>query len=197
MQGKTSSSYNNYLRLAECIRWSYHRLLLKVLDYHHVPVELKSLIKDFYHNYAISFGTDNYSTEPILVRKGVLRGDCLSPLLFNMVINTLKKTIDDEKVKCMGYNYCDIMSPRHWFQIVDDSALVTSTEEDNQLLLNVFTKRCTCASLILKVSKCKTYGIKRYGCKSIQFKPYIRKNNELILPITYITGNRSPMRQTR
>ena len=157
MQGKTSSSYNNYLRLAECIRWSYHRLLLKVLDYHHVPVELKSLIKDYYHNYAISFGTENYSTEPIFVRKGVLRGDCLSTLLFNMVI------IDDEKVKCMGYSYCDIMSTRHWFQIADDSSLVTSTEEDSQLLLNIFTKRCTWTSLILKVSKCKTYGIKRYA----------------------------------
>ena len=82
-----------------------------------------------------------------------------------------------------GYNYCDIMSHRHWFQIVDDSALVTSTGEDSQLLLNVFTKRCTCASLILKVSKCKTYGIKRYGCKSIQFKPYLRTNNELIPPV--------------
>ena len=100
-----------------------HRLLLKVLDYHHVSVELKSLIKDYYHNYAKSFGTDNYSKEPILVRKGVLQGDWLSPLLFNMVINTLIKTIDDEKVKCMGYNYCDIMSSCHCFQIADDSAL--------------------------------------------------------------------------
>ena len=52
-----------------------HRLLLKLLDYHHVSVELKSPIKDYYRNYAISFGTDNYSTEPILVRKAVLQGD--------------------------------------------------------------------------------------------------------------------------
>ena len=56
-----------------------HRLLLKVLDYHHVLVKLKSLIKNYYHNYAISIGTGNYSTEPMLVRKGVLQGDCLSP----------------------------------------------------------------------------------------------------------------------
>ena len=156
-----------------------HHLLLKVLDYHHVPVELKSLIKDYYHNYAIYFGTDNYSTEPLLVRKGALQGDCLSPLLFN---NTLIKTINDKKVKCIGYNYCDIVSPHRCFQIADDSTLVTSTEEDSQLLLNVFTKRCTCASLILKVSKCKISGIKRCGCKSIQSKPYLQTKNELITP---------------
>ena len=160
-----------------------HRLLLKVLDYHHVPVELKSLIKDYYHSYALSIGTGNYSTELILVRKGVLQGDCLSPFLFNMVINTLIKTIDDEKVKCMGYKYWDIMSPRHWFQFADDSALVRSKEEDSQLSLNIFTKWCTWASLIIKVSKCKTFGIKKYGSKSIQFKPYLRTNNELIPPV--------------
>ena len=37
-----------------------HRLLLKVLDYHHVPVKLKPLIKDYYHNYVMSVGTGNY-----------------------------------------------------------------------------------------------------------------------------------------
>ena len=63
-----------------------------MLDYHHVPVELKSFIKDYYRNYAIPIGTDNYSTEPILVHNGVLQGNCLSPLLFNMVTLTLKQT---------------------------------------------------------------------------------------------------------
>ena len=78
-----------------------HRLLLKVLDYHHVPVKLKPLIKDYYHNYVMSVGTGNYWTEPIFISKGVLQGDCLSQLFFNIVINTLIKTIDDEKVKCI------------------------------------------------------------------------------------------------
>ena len=42
-----------------------------------------------------------------------------------MAINTLIKAKYDEKVKCMAYNYCDIMSPHHWFQFPDNS--VTST----------------------------------------------------------------------
>ena len=75
------------------------------------------------------------------------------------------------------------MSRCHWFQFVDDSALVTSTEEDSQLMLNVFSKWCIWASLIIKVSKCKRFGIKKYGSKSIQFAPYLRTNNELIPPV--------------
>ena len=67
--------------------------------------------------------------------------------------------------------------------VTDDSTLVTSTEEDNQLLLNVFTKWCTWALLIIKVSQCKTFDTKKYGNKSVQFKPYLRTNNELIPPV--------------
>ena len=102
-----------------------HCLLSKILDYHHFPVKLKSRIKDHYHNYVISIGTDDYSAEPIFVRKGVLQGDCFSQLLFDMVTNTLIKTFNDKKVKCMEYNYCDIMSPCHWFQFAKYFALVT------------------------------------------------------------------------
>ena len=91
----------------------------------HVPVKLKLLIKDYYYNHATSIGTDDYSAEPIFVRKGVLQGDYLSQLLFNMVTNTLIKTFDDKKVKCMGYDYCDIMIPCLWFQFAEYFALVT------------------------------------------------------------------------
>ena len=156
---KTMSG-NNSLRRAECNQWSWSLLTIKSTYYHYVQVELKSLIKDYYHNYALSIDADNYSTEPILIRKGVLQGDCLSPLLFNMVIQAIIKILDDKKAKCMGYNHYEIMSPRYWFQFANDSVFVTSKEEDSQLLLNVFTKWCTWASLIIKVSKCKTSGIK-------------------------------------
>ena len=37
--------------------------------------------------------------------------------------------------------------------------------------------------LIIIVSKCKAFDIRKYGRKSIQFKPYLRTNNELIPPV--------------
>ena len=66
-----------------------HRLMLRLLVYHHLPAEIKRLIIDYYDNCAISVGTDDCSTEPIIVGKDVLQGDCLSPLLFDMIVNTL------------------------------------------------------------------------------------------------------------
>ena len=154
-----------------------HQVIMKVLEYHHFPAEIKSLVKEYYTNYKISIGTDKFTTDPIPIEKGVLQGDCLSPLLFNLVVNALLKTIDSERIRTMGYNYCDTLTPRHWFQFADDSALVTSTEEDSQALLNVFTKWCHWAGLKICPRKCKIFAMRKNGTRTVQFNPYLRVNN--------------------
>ena len=53
-----------------------------------------------------------------------------------MSLNTLIRTIENEKIKLLAYN----LSPRHCFQFADDTALATATQEDSQALLNVLTK---------------------------------------------------------
>ena len=80
----------------------------------------------------------------------------------------------------MGYNFCNFLSSWNWFQFADSSPLVTSTEQDNQLLLNLFTKWCKWANLIVLVDKCKTFGVKKNGTLSTQLKLCLRVNNELI-----------------
>ena len=99
-----------------------------------------------------------------------------------MVIDTLIKTIDKKRIRCLGYNFCNSLTPRNWFQFADDSALVTPTEQNSQLLLNLFTKWCKWANLIVRVDKCKSFGIKKNGTLSTQFKLCLRVNNELIPP---------------
>ena len=59
----------------------------------------------------MNIGTNTYITDPLIVGKGVLQEDCVSLLLFNMVINTLIKTIDDERIRCMEYNFCNSLTP--------------------------------------------------------------------------------------
>ena len=83
----------------------------------------------------------------------------------------------------MGYNFCNSLAPRNRFQFADDSALVTSTEQDSQLLLNFFIKWWKWAKLIVRVDKCKSFGIKKNGTLSTLFKSCLRVNNELIPPV--------------
>ena len=105
-----------------------------------------------------------------------------SPLLFNLVVNTLIKTIDQDRVRCMGYTFFNMLIPRHWFQFADDSAIAGSTE-DYQLLLNIFTKWRNWAGLIIRVDKFTTFGIKKNGSSACQFRPYMINSNEMIPPI--------------
>ena len=122
-------------------------------------------------------------TSPIKVQKGVLQGDSLSPLLFNLIVNTLINTIKSEKVECMGYVNNGALSPKHWFQFADDMAIVKALERDNQLLYNVFLKWSTWVDFIIRVDKCYTYGMKTSKTKSIQFQPFITLKKERMPPV--------------
>ena len=157
-----------------------HNFIMNVLDYNHVLEQLKSIVREYYDDYVISIGTKDFITNPIVVKKGVLQGDCLSTPLFNMCFNTLLECIEDERIKCTGYVFSHLMTPRHWFQFADDSSIVTATEKDNQNLLNVFTKWCRRADFKIRIDKCCTFGIKKNGQKSSQFKPYLRISGQMI-----------------
>ena len=105
------------------------------------------MYKDFY----ISIGTRRFIMGRIKVERGVLKGDCLSPLLFNMCFNTLIQTIRQKKINCLGYVFDYTLQPCHWFQFADDTAIATSSCQDNQYLLNLFTKWATWANFIVRV----------------------------------------------
>ena len=88
-----------------------------------------------------------------------------------MCVNTLITTIDQEKVKCLGYVYENTLSPKHWFQFADDTAIATALESDNQLLLNVFTKWSNWADFTIRVDKCHVFGIRKNKTDSCQYLP--------------------------
>ena len=67
-----------------------HRFLKAILSYHHLPEHMVDLIFSLYNDCKISIATDNFLTNLIKVERGVLQGDSLSPLLFNMCFNTRK-----------------------------------------------------------------------------------------------------------
>ena len=66
----------------------HHNLIQSILDYHHIPEHIKFVIKRLYTDFQTSIITSEFRTPFISVGRGVLQGDCLSPLLFNMCFNT-------------------------------------------------------------------------------------------------------------
>ena len=154
-----------------------------VLRFHNIPSHIEELIDNVYQDFRISIATKTFVTKPVIVQKGVLQGDSLSPLLFNMCVNTLITTIKQKSVEGLGYCFADALGPRHWFHFADDSAVTTANEEDNQLLLNLFTKWCTWANLEIRVDKCHTFGIRKTATMACQYKPLLLVNNQRIPPV--------------
>ena len=133
---------------------------------------MQNIISDFYSGFSTSIATKTFVTSPLQVEKGVLQGDSVSPLLFNMLFNTFIQTLTKSKeFDQLNYRYDNIIQPRNWFQFADDVATVTSSEYENQILLNMFTRWCNWSAMTIRIDKCKTFGIKKKVTRSVQFKP--------------------------
>ena len=157
----------------------HHNLIQSVLDYHHIPDHIKFVIKNLYTDFKTSIITSQFQTPFLTVGRGVLQGDCLSPLLFNMCFNTFIQHIKEEKYSQFGFSF-KMLNPIHWFQFADDAAVITSQESENQHLLNRFSVWCQWSDMIIRVDKCSTFGIKKATTKSIQFLPKLLINNRLL-----------------
>ena len=112
-----------------------------------------------------------YTICPIKLERGVLPGDCLLSLLFNLCFNTLIQTVKQRKVNCLGYVFDYTLQPRHWLQFADDTAIATSCVQDNQYLLNLFTDWSVWANFVARLDKCKSFDITKNVAQSVQFEP--------------------------
>ena len=157
----------------------HHNLIKSVLGYHDIPDHIENKINSLYTNFKTSIITSNFSTPFIQVGRGVLQGDCLSPLLFNLCFNTFLQHIKSEKYQQFGFSY-KLLNPIHWFQFADDAAVITSQESENQHLLNRFALWCQWSDMIIRVDKCSTFGIRKALTKSVQYLPKQIINNSLI-----------------
>ena len=162
----------------------HHNLIYEVLDYHYIPNHVKNLIRSLYTDFQTSIITEEFCTPFITVGRGVLQGDCLSPLLFNMTFNTFIQHIKSQKYRQLGFwNTIEngiTLNPLHWFQFADDAAVISGGEKENQILLNRFTIWCRWSDMIIRVDKCSTFGIKKQLTKSIQYLPKLFVNNCLV-----------------
>ena len=170
----------------------HHNLIPTILSYHHIPDNIQLLISSLYTDFNTSIITSHNNTPAIPVGRGVLQGDCLSPLLFNLCFNTFTQYIKAEKYKQLGFSPHDqndrMFQPVHWFQFADDAAVITSNEKENQLLLNFFTRWCQWAYMIIRVDKCITFGIKKFSSRSLQYQPKLFINNK---PIPSVSNGNS------
>ena len=129
------------------------------------------MIQHMYTGYYTAIATDSFVSDFIHVGKGVLQGDCLSPLLFNMVINTSFNESKGKNSNSFGYKFLKYLTPRHWYQFADDAAVITGMENHNQTLLNEFSRWCTWTKMSIRIDKCHSFGMAKVKSASKQVLP--------------------------
>ena len=143
--------------------WTSKTPLVTQLDYHHIPDHIKSLVKSHYTDLKTSILTNEFRNPFISVGRGVLQGDCLSPLLFNLCFNTFLQHIKSEKYRQFGFSL-KFLNPIHWFQLADDAAVISGQESENQHLINRFIIWCNWSNMIIRVDKCSTFNLEYGNC---------------------------------
>jgi len=78
----------------------HHNLIQEVLSYHHIP---ERSVRNLYTNFKTSIITQDFNTPFITVGRGVLQGDCWSPLLFNLCFNTFIQHIKSDEYRQCGF----------------------------------------------------------------------------------------------
>ena len=180
---KQRSLFITLLDLRNAFGEVHHNLIQETLRFHHVPIVIQNLIKDLYTDFKTSAITTGYATPFIPVTKGVLQGDCLSPLTFNMIFNISIQLIRKEDYSQLGYKHDAFLRPRNWLQFADDACVVTGQEYENQILLNCFTAFCSWANMEARPDKCKAFGMMKVNTNCSQVSPKVFVSNLRIPPV--------------
>ena len=117
-----------------------HGLINAMLRYHHIPNHVNEIIEHLYKDFKTTITTKNFVTPLLKIEKGVLQGDCLSPLLFNLCMNSFIHSLQTKEFGQLSYRTSKLLTPRNWFQFADDAIAISATEYDNQTLVNAFCR---------------------------------------------------------
>ena len=85
---KQRSLFITLLNLKNAFGEVHHNLIPAVFKYHHIPPNIQQLISSFYSDFYTSIVSQHFTTLFIKVSSGILQGDSLSPLTFNLVFKT-------------------------------------------------------------------------------------------------------------
>ena len=70
-----------------------HSYIYDMLNYLHPPKEIVLYVKSLYSSLSAHIATKDWNTSPFPIRRGVLQGDTLSPLLFLICFNPIIQSI--------------------------------------------------------------------------------------------------------
>ena len=131
-----------------------HEIIIAVLKRAHIDPVIIHYIRKLYENAEIQLKLESGLTEPINVHIGVLQGDTLSPILFNLVMETIIRYVRKARPT---FGYHDGQDSHFCKAFADDVTFLTQTPTQAQEVAEIF--ETALSSLLMKpnTSKCRVY----------------------------------------
>ena len=150
-----------------------HNLISSALLHHHVPEQFIGIISNIYRLSQISVSVGKELTPLISVRRGVLQGDPISPLFFNVCFNLLTKTITQPKFAQLGYIWGPNVDPftSSCLQFADDTVLISRDVKSAQMLIDLYISWCRWVDMEARIDKCLSFGMRKLNGIYSQFTP--------------------------
>ncbi|MBA3284442.1 MAG: hypothetical protein H0U27_05205 [Nitrosopumilus sp.] len=128
-----------------------HEALFQSLEIKGLPPEFISIIKALYTDCFSDVITGQGITKKIKVEKGVRQGDALSPLLFNLFIDSIAKDLKELKIGYEFTNGNNILVNCALF--ADDLIIIASSNEDLKILILAIEERLKKSGLKINIEK--------------------------------------------
>jgi len=138
-----------------------------------MPPDITNLILPQYTGFFLNVTApkSGLRTGPIHAQRGVLQGDTLSPLLFNIVFDSLMSTFSDPHIQSHGVLWGDGFTRYLWTQLADDAAVVCDNLQDTQLILTFFQRWIAWAGLTIRPDKSFAYAAAQVSGHYQQIQP--------------------------
>ncbi len=129
-----------------------HRQLVKVLEILGLPRDFTCLVSSLYREESAEFIKPYGHSPAVGIRRGTLQGDPLSPLLFDLMIESLIRWL---RASNNGYDIasCGLHLSSKWYS--DDGILGTNSAEDIISLLDLVDQFSKWSGIHLNAINCK------------------------------------------
>lgn len=161
-----------------------HELMTFAMRWYNFPTQIINIITSYYSNLKFKITTKEGYTGPLKYNVGLFQGCCLSPIVFNVVINILiDKLISNEKK--WGYRFkINNKYTEYILAFADDLAVLTRNPKQCQDLLRLVDEFCSWTNgMKTKPAKCHCLCLGRRDTKFTSYDPGIEIGGQRVATI--------------
>ena len=150
-----------WLDLANAYGSVPHELLMKAMEFFHIPVAVRLLMKRYYDHFQMRFTTEKFTTEWHRLEVGIAAGCTISVIWFILVMEMLLRSTNCTE------NEAKVKAPKKAF--MDDVTLLIREEDEMNKVLSRLDELVTWSRMKFKPKKSRSLSFKKGVQHDVKF----------------------------